>query len=294
MWPGVGCGVKSPGKAPTRRKGTLLQIVLYALAGFMLLYSVLLIFTSNFNLGNLIIWLLTAACWAYAVWHRPLNAWFTGCLPGRVTLAVLAVGAVVYAALLGFVAFSGYANPPTGNEQIIVVLGAGLRRDKPSLLLRYRLDKAYEYAVAHPDAVVITTGGQGRDEWVPEGQAMREYLIDKGLEPGRVLEETRSTSTEENFAFAKEILEAEGYDTTADIVYVTNAFHCYRAGKYAAMAGFGKAHALPAGIPLRSIPTCYLREVLAVLYYWVFRSSESGFMQGMVGLLSLNKKFFYH
>lgn len=89
----------------------------------------------------------------------------------------------LYAALLGFVAFSGYANPATGQEKVVIVLGAGLRKDRPSLLLRYRLDKAYEYAVAHPDALVITTGGQGRDEWVPEGQAMRNYLIEKDWIP---------------------------------------------------------------------------------------------------------------
>ena len=33
--------------------------------------------------------------------------------------------------------------------------------------------------------------------------------------------------------------------------------------------------------------------VLAVLYYWVFKTSESGPMRAMVGILSLNKKFFY-
>ena len=270
-----------------------MQIALYLLAGVMLFYSVMLVFTSNFNMGNLIVWILTAACCVYALCHQRLNAWFTGPLIGRVTLAVLICGAVFYAGMLAFVAFSGYANPPTGNEKVVIVLGAGLRKDKPSLLLRYRLDKAYEFAENHPDTLVITTGGQGRDEWIPEGQAMRDYLIEKGLSPDRVVAETKSTSTEENFAFARQILEEMGVDADQPIVYVTNAFHCYRGGKYAQMAGFTQVSALPAGIPLRSIPTCYLREVFAVLYYWVFRSSESGLMQNMVGILSLNKKFFY-
>nr|WP_317398920.1 YdcF family protein [uncultured Gemmiger sp.] len=285
--------MKSHSTEPLTRKGVLLQIILFLLAGVMLFYSVMLVFTSNFNMGNLIVWVLTAACCVYAVWHRRLNAWFTGPLSGRIVLTVLICGAVFYAGMLAFVAVSGYANPPSGNEKVVIVLGAGLRKDKPSLLLRYRLDKAYEFAQAHPDAVVITTGGQGRDEWVPEGQAMRDYLIEKGLSPDRVLAETRSTSTEENFAFARQIMEQQGMDVTQLIVYVTNAFHCYRGGKYAQMAGFDQVTALPAGIPLRSIPTCYLREVFAVLYYWVFRSSASGLMQNMVGILSLNKKFFY-
>lgn len=122
---------------------------------------------------------------------------------------------------------------------------------------------------------------------------MREYLIAKGLDPARVLSEARSTSTEENFAFSLEILHAQGYDETTPIVYVSNAFHCYRAGKYAAMAGFTSATALAAGTPLRSVLPCYLREALALLYYWVFKTSAAGPMHAMVGLLDMNKKFFY-
>ena len=155
-----------------------------------------------------------------------------------------------------------------------------------------RLKKALHDAFDRAD-LVITTGGQGRDEWVPEGQAMRNYLIEKGLDSQRVLAECKSTSTEENFLFAKEIFVQQGISAQEPVVYVTNAFHCYRGGVYAAMAGFTTAHALPAGIPLRSVLTCYLREAAAVIYYWLFKSSRTGFMQPLVGLLSLNKKFFY-
>ena len=184
-------------------------------------------------------------------------------------------------------------NPPTGDERVIIVLGAGLHKDKPSKLLQCRLNKAYDYAAAHPDTLVITSGGQGRDEWLPEGDAMRDYLIAKGLPADRVLAESGSTSTEENFAFSLTILREHGFDETTPIVYVSNAFHCYRAGKYAALAGFTKATALPAATPLRSVLPCYLREALALLYYWVFKTSASGPMHAMVGLLELNKNFFY-
>ena len=160
-------------------------------------------------------------------------------------------------------------------------------------ILQCRLNKAYDYAAAHPDTLVITSGGQGRDEWRPEGDAMRDYLIAKGLPADRVLAESGSTSTEENFAFSLTILREHGFDETTPIVYVSNAFHCYRAGKYAALAGFTKATALPAATPLRSVLPCYLREALALLYYWVFKTSASGPMHAMVGLLELNKNFFY-
>ena len=285
--------MRSHDKAARRQKGKTLQIVLFLWAVLLLAYSLTLVFFSNFNMGNAIVWLLTAVTWVYAVWHRRIHAWMHGTLPGRVAMVVLAAGTLFTVAMLVFVSVSGYTAPPTGQEKVLIVLGAGLRRDQPSRLLRCRLDKAYAYAAAHPDVLVVTTGGQGRDELVPEGQAMRDYLIEKGLDPARVLAETKSTSTEENFAFARELLRQNGVACDGPIIYVTNAFHCYRGGQYARMAGFDQAHALPAAIPLSSIPPCYLREVLAVLYYWVFRSSESGVMHGFVGLLSLNKRFFY-
>lgn len=268
------------------------MILLYIAAVVLTVYAVSLALLSNFNMGNLMVWLLTAAVDVYAVRHRQFNAWFaTG--PGRVVWWLLVVGAAAYALLVGFVAVSGHANTATGQEQVLIVLGAGLHRDQPSKLLAYRLDKAYEYAAAHPEVIVVTSGGQGRDEWVPEGQAMRDYLIAKGLEPGRVLAECRSTSTEENFAFSLALLREYGYDETTPVAYVSNAFHCYRAGRYAAMAGFTRAAALPAATPLRSLLPCYLREALALLYYWVFKTSETGPMHSLVGLLSLNKRFFY-
>lgn len=268
-------------------------ILVDLLAVALAVYGIGLAFTSNFNMGNLIIWVLAAAVCAYAVWHKPIDRWFSAGV-GRVCFWGMVAGFAFLAAMLAFVATSGYANPAKGGEQVVVVLGAGLRGDRPSNLLRCRLDKALEYAQANPGCIVITTGGQGMGETVPEGQAMRDYLIAGGLAPERVLQETKSTSTEENFRFAKAILEEQGIDLAGGpVIYVSNAFHCYRAGKYAAMAGFEGARALPAGIPVTSIPTCYLREVFAVLYYWVFKSSESGVMHQMVGILDLNKKIFY-
>ncbi|WP_455502524.1 YdcF family protein [Gemmiger sp.] len=267
-------------------------ILLNIAAAALVVYSVSLIFLSNFNMGNLMVWLLTICVVGYAAFRRPLNAWFASGT-GRVVFWVLAVLATVYLALIAFVAVSGYMHPPTGNEQVVIVLGAGLHKDKPSKLLQYRLDKAYEFAAAHPDTLVVTSGGQGRDEWVPEGDAMRDYLIAKGLAPERVVSEARSTSTEENFAFSLEILRARGYDETTPVVYVSNEFHCYRAGRYAAKAGFTDVTELAAGTPLRSLLPCYLREALALLYYWVFKTSATGPMHAMVGLLDMNKKFFY-
>ena len=95
------------------------------------------------------------------------------------------------------------------------------------------------------------------------------------------------------YAFSLALLQSRGFSQTTPIVYVSNEFHCYRAGRYAARAGFTNVSALAAATPLRSVLPCYMREALALLYYWVFKTSSSGPMHAMVGLLDLNKKFFY-
>ena len=269
-----------------------MQLLYNLFAAALAVYAASLVFTSNFNMGNLMVWLLAAAAVGYALFRRPLDAWFrTG--PGRAVGWILAAGAICYGLVVGFAAVSGYAHTASGKEKALIVLGAGLRKDRPSLLLRYRLDAAYAFAQDHPDVLVITSGGQGRDEWVPEGQAMRDYLVQKGLDPDRVLAECRSTSTEENFAFSLEILRQHGLDPQDPLAYCTNPFHCYRAGCYARMAGFVNAASIPAATPLRSFLPCYLREALALLYYWVFKTSRSGPMHALVGILDLNKRFFY-
>ena len=70
--------------------------------------------------------------------------------------------------------------------------------------------------------------------------------------------------------------------------------HCYRAGRYAARAAFSPWS-------LRCPPIVAVAQRAALLsaggpapaYYWVFKTSSSGPMHAMVGLLDLNKRFFY-
>ena len=132
----------------------------------LVLYSVSLIFLSNFNMGNLMVWLLTAcvagtpcsAARSACGFPRAQDGSFSGCWP---------FWPGWYLALIAFVSVSGYMNPPTGTKGSSSCWGPGLHKDKPSKLLQCRLNKAYDYATAHPDTLVITSGGQGRDEWRP-------------------------------------------------------------------------------------------------------------------------------
>ena len=138
-------------------------IIVWVLAVVLLADSVLRSFRSNFNFGLLLMYLLTAALWAYAVFHRPIDA-FCADGVGRWLKILFFCGVGVFCLLLGFVAVSGYAGAATGQEKAIVVLGAGLRKDVPSDLLRRRLDAAYAYYLENPEVVIAVTGGQGNGE----------------------------------------------------------------------------------------------------------------------------------
>ena len=266
-----------------KRKMPLKIIIIWALAALFLADSIMRTFRSNFNFGILIMYTITAALWVYGLFHKQIDA-FCAVGFGKVLKILFFCGMGLFCILLGFVAISGYSNLPQGNEKAVIVLGAGLRKDVPSNLLRRRLEKAYEYHLENPEAWVVVTGGQGKDETIPEGVAMARWLENKGVPSDKIIIEDKSTSTEENLLFARQLLEEKGVSASDPVVVVTNAFHCYRGGKYAQMAGFSDVDTLPASIGIYSIMPCYFREVFAVLYYWVFKSSRSGWMLPFVGV----------
>ena len=84
----------------------------------------------------------------------------------------------------------------------VVVLGAGVNGTVPSLSLRERLNAAYDYLVAYPEAVCVVSGGQGNGEDITEALCMFNDLTGRGIAPERVWMEDRATNTEENIRFS--------------------------------------------------------------------------------------------
>ena len=61
------------------------------------------------------------------------------------------------------------AAPP--ENAVVLVLGAKVFENRLSTTLQNRVQAAADYLRAHPEAVCITTGGQGKDEPQSEGEA---------------------------------------------------------------------------------------------------------------------------
>ncbi len=246
--------------------------IVWILAIFFSLNSILLTFRTNFSTGHILMWGVSLALVAYGIFHTQIDA-FCAEGVGRVLKYCVLGGVAVFAGLFIFVAVSGYSHNAKGDEKAIIVLGAGLRGETVSDLLRRRLEAALAAYEENPNAVLVVTGGQGPGENIPEALAMQRWLVAHGVPEDNILVEDKSTSTEENLQFSIDLLAQRGITTDQPVAIVTNAFHCYRAGSYAEKLGYSAAHTVPASMsPIVFFPS-YMREVLAILYMWVFRRS---------------------
>lgn len=153
------------------------------------------------------------------------------------------------------------------DEDAVIVLGSGIRGEHVSRNLAKRLDKAIEYHKKNPNAYIIVSGGQGRDEQISESQAMEKYLLTKGIAQEKIIKEDKSTTTEENFLFSFEIMKKNNLSKDK-AVYVTSAFHVYRAGLLVKRCGILPRH-LGANIVWYTIPMSYMREVMAIVRTYI-------------------------
>lgn len=147
----------------------------------------------------------------------------------------------------------------------LVVLGAQMWESGPSRALQMRLDTAYGYLTENPDTLVIVSGGQGSNEPVSEAQGMYDYLVQKGIDPGRIIMEDRSVNTHQNLLFSKEMIQKEN----ASVGIVTNNFHVFRGTRLAAALGYHDVCGIAAPGDLGMQFNNMLREFFGVMKDWL-------------------------
>jgi len=232
------------------------------LAGILLLLNaVLMALVSNFTSGLIFLGILSAAFIIYGLlWDRLRKArWL------HILAAVLCLVLIVFS---GFLFLYGSKDNVQYDEDVVIILGAGVRGEEVSRMLAKRLDKAVEYYAKNPDVIFVVSGGQGPQEDISEALAMERYLIEFGIPAGQIIREERSTSTFENFSFSREILE-KTFPNDYSVAFITNDFHVYRAERIAQYVGINARH-MGASIEWYSVPVTYLREMAAVIQLWFF------------------------
>lgn len=157
------------------------------------------------------------------------------------------------------------AAPP--ENAVVLVLGAKVFENRLSTTLQNRVQAAADYLRAHPEAVCITTGGQGRDELRSEGEAAKRALDALGIARERITAETRSRTTLENLRFSKAILTKMGRGPA--VVIATQGYHMRRACMMARHIGLAP-YPLYAESNPRALPKNLCREALATLKFLLF------------------------
>lgn len=200
----------------------------------------------------------------------------------------------------------------------IIIHGAGLDGPRPTPLLAGRIDKALElWKKQHQHGKFVVSGGQGADEIVSEAQAMRDYLLEKGVPGDAILMEDKSTTTWENLKYSLGVMHddraasvnavlsvgsTDGTTATADdddattaagdftTAVVTSDFHVFRCAEYAHNLGI-KADGIGSHTKGWYWPTAFIREFIAITKAHLWPYLVIGGLYTLVNVL--NYAFFY-
>lgn len=258
---------------------TLAVLLLYAVFAF--LYTTAIVYASGRATSFLWFWPLTLLIALVAA------AGLFLVLTGRLEClrrAAVCLSLVFWLCLVVFfsweaVIFSAGRRAPQADASYVIILGAQVRGEAPTLVLDARINAAAEYLLKHPEAVAVASGGQGSGESISEAEAIKRGLMRRGIAEERILTEERSTSTMENLKFSADVIAA--YETAAaassggmpegaaglpgKVVLVTNDFHVYRATRLAGKMGYGQVSGLGATEFFAVTIQYYVREFFAII-----------------------------
>lgn len=162
----------------------------------------------------------------------------------------------------------GKKNTATFTEDCALVLGCDIKGEKILPTLHSRLDKCIEYLQHNPEALIIVSGGQGRGEGMAESIAMKHYLISKGINSDKIIEENQSKNTRQNMLFSKTLLDNHFPSGNYSVVCITSDYHAYRASKLAQKANLKVSH-YNSKILWYIYPVAYCRETLSIIKMWI-------------------------
>ena len=203
-----------------------------------------------------------AACLIFAYHVFPKLLW-------RIVLVLTCIG-LVYFCVVEVPIIRNARTDADDERPYLIVLGAAVYGDQPSLTLVRRLEGAQAYLERYPESFVIVSGGMGPGETVTEALAMHDWLVRHGVADERILLEDKATSTQENLRFSFDLIRERGDDPDGNVAIVSSAYHLYRAKSMARLQGVRAAGvSSPWGYPLVML-NYFIREAFGVTHLWVF------------------------
>ncbi len=254
-------------KALTKR-----ERLLFAAALVFLALAVLLRFVPGLRFSALLCLCATAVLFIfYLLEHFARRGHRAAAWCELALIAALLLGFSLFTVLETMVVRGSFADESDAPVSAVIVLGAGVNGETPSLTLRTRIDAAAAYLEEHPDVPVVLSGGQGPGEAITEAECMRRALVRRGADESRLYPEERSTSTQENLRYSRAILEELGVDPAQRVAIVTSDFHLCRAR----LMWGGDTAAVPAHLPSTLYFQCltvnyFIREAFGLAAYFVY------------------------
>lgn len=135
---------------------------------------------------------------------------------------------------------AAHRKPPLPQDYVLI-LGCAIKKDGTLYpLIRGRADRAMAFYHAQKQQtgtapVLVPSGGQGSDEVIAEGEAVRRYLLGCGIPEEDILAETASANTLQNMRFSKALIDERTKD--ARVIFSTTNYHVFRSGVLAASVG---------------------------------------------------------
>ena len=213
------------------------------------------------------------AWWGYACLFAAALLLLHHYLPAalwKLVVALTCVGLAYFCFVESFIIRNARTDPEP-ERKYLIVLGAAVYGDQPSLTLIRRLEGAADYLDRYPDSIAIVSGGMGKGETVTEAQAMYDWLVSAGIDPARVIMEPKAASTEENLRNSFEIIRARGDEPSGNVAIVSSAYHLYRAKLMAKNLGVADAAGVAAPWGYFFVMLNYfIREAFGVTHLWVF------------------------
>lgn len=239
-----------------------MQAVLYALSFMLFVNTAVLFKQRSFFLGLAILFFLAVCLFVLARhWTQRKNLSRRG--RGYIVRQCVIGALLFFSFITGYIMIFAYIPAQSGAEAVIVP-GSGVNSDgTPSAAAKSRLDKCIEYCRANDVRAVVVSGTAGKKSEISEAQSMKKYLTDNGIDPDIILCDENARNTRQNFENAFRLLKEAGV-STENAVYVTNSFHCLRAGICARQAGFENISACAAGTDIWVFLPALLREICAV------------------------------
>ena len=155
---------------------------------------------------------------------------------------------------------------PKYDKDYILILGCKIKNDGSlTPLLKGRVDKAIEFfklqkEKTNKDIIFIPSGGKGNDEVISEAEAMKNYLIEKGINKNKIILEDKSKNTYENIKNSNKIINKK-----ANIAFSTTNYHVFRAGVIAFSLGLN-IEGIGSNTKKYYFINAFIREFIATIY----------------------------